>query len=80
MLDSLTQIRKCNQCGSDLIVVESKTQKKETSFSSTTVITYRCSNKACQDEIDKRTAKRIALKNEQEQARADRANKVTPKA
>lgn len=38
--------------------------------------TYRCSNKTCQDEIDKRTTKRIELRNEQELARQKRLEKT----
>lgn len=69
-------IRKCNQCGSDLILKETKTEKSEKSFASTTVTTYLCSNKSCQEEIDKRTAKRIALKAEQDLARQKRLEKI----
>lgn len=66
---------KCNQCGCDLILKKTKTQKTDSTFSNTTVSTYVCSNKVCQDEIDKRTAKRIELRNEQELARQRRLNK-----
>lgn len=41
-----------------------------------TVTSYLCSNKECQDEIDKKTAQRIKLRNEQEQARQRRLEKM----
>lgn len=73
---SNSSIAKCNQCGCDLIIQTSRTEKSERSFASTTIITYRCSNQSCQDEIDKKTAKRIELKNEQELARQKRLEQV----
>ena len=33
-----------------------------------TTLTYRCSNKACQDEKDKQTAKRLKQREEKEEA------------
>ncbi|MDO8498385.1 MAG: hypothetical protein Q7S44_01220 [bacterium] len=66
----------CNQCGSKLILLETKVQKLEKSFSAMTTTIFRCSNKICQDEIDKRTAKRIELRNEQEIARQNRLNRM----
>jgi hypothetical protein len=68
--------RKCNQCGEDLVLQKTTTLKSERSFAPMTQNTYRCSNKACQDEIDKRTSKRIELKNEQEMARQKRLEKT----
>ncbi len=67
---------KCNQCGSDLILQETKTEKSERNFSSMTSTKYQCSNKECQDEIDKRTAKRIEIRREQELARQKRLEKT----
>lgn len=68
--------RKCNQCGNDLVLQKTTTLKSERSFAPMTQNTYRCSNQACQDEIDKRTSKRIELKNEQEMARQKRLEKT----
>jgi len=68
--------RTCNQCGCDLILKKTRTEKTERSFASITVNTYICSNKECQDEIDKKTAKRIELRNEQELARQRRLEKA----
>lgn len=65
-------IRKCNQCGNDLILQKSSTSKGENSFSPMVQNTYRCSNKACQDEIDKKILKQIELKNEQALAKQRR--------
>jgi len=42
----------CSQCGSDLILLKTVVEKYDIS-PSITVSTYRCSNKACQDEFDK---------------------------
>lgn len=38
-----------------------------------TKTTYRCSNQECQDECDKRTAKKEEIRKEQELARQNRA-------
>lgn len=78
--DNITTVLTCNQCGCDLVLQQTNVRKTEHSFSPTTVITYRCSNQACQDEIDKKTAKRIELKQEQDLARQRRlANMSTKK-
>lgn len=68
--------RICNQCGSDLVLQKTTTLKSERSFAPMTQNSYRCSNKICQDEIDKKTAKRIELKNDQEKARQERLEKT----
>lgn len=60
----------CSQCGSRLILLK-KTERKD-SFSKITVTSYRCSNKSCQDTIDKKTTARIKLQGEQNLARANR--------
>jgi hypothetical protein len=73
--NTLHSIPKCNQCGSDLVLQKTTTQKSEHSFASMTQNSYRCSNKSCQDEIDKRSIKRMELKKEQELAREKRLNK-----
>lgn len=56
---------KCNQCGSDLILVDEKTEILPNHFSPIVTKTYSCSNKECQENKDKETAKRIKLKEEQ---------------
>lgn len=70
---------KCNQCGADLILKTTRTEKSERCFAAMTVTTYRCSNQICQDEIDKRTAKRLELKAQQDLARQERLKKATAK-
>lgn len=67
---------KCNQCGCELILQTTITEKSERSFAPMTRITYRCSNQACQDSIDDRVAKKLALKNEQDLARQKRLEKT----
>ncbi len=56
---------KCHQCGSDLILIEEKTEILPNHFSPVVTKTYSCSNKECQENKDKETAKRIKLKEEQ---------------
>lgn len=77
MLNNLTTSSnpKCNQCGADLVLKKTTTQKSEHRFASMTQNSYRCSNKSCQDEIDKKLIKRLELKQEQELARQKRLNK-----
>ncbi len=60
----------CSQCGSRLILVK-KTHTKD-NFSKITITSYRCSNKSCQDTIDKKTIARIKLVDQQNLARANR--------
>lgn len=68
--------QKCSQCGSELILQKTIVHQSERSFSATTITTYRCSNQSCQDEIDKKTTARLALKKEQELARQKRLEKI----
>ncbi len=67
---------KCNQCGSSVILVKHKTQKLEYNFSAITINTYRCSNKSCQESIDKKTEGRIKLQKEQEIAKKKRLKSI----
>ena len=53
-------------------MVKQKTQKIENYLSPITVTTYKCSNKDCQSEIDKRTKQRIKLQKEQQTAKDER--------
>lgn len=64
----------CFQCGSKLILVSKITTQLEGSRFPQTTLKYRCSNKDCQDEIDRQTAKRIKIvkdKAENDQKRAE---------
>lgn len=58
----------CSQCGSKLILVDSVTEKRENNLFPQTTSTYRCSNKECQDRMDKETEKRQKQRVEKEQA------------
>ena len=49
-----------------------KTERVEGRGSPITTITYKCLNKSCQDEIDKRTIGRIKLQKEQAKAKETR--------
>lgn len=50
--------KKCNQCGSPLLIVGKKIEQID-NYSPITVTIYRCSNKDCQSEIDKKTKARV---------------------
>ena len=60
----------CNQCGSKLIIIN-KTETKD-NFSKITITSYKCSNKSCQDTIDRKTTARIKLQDKQNLDRANR--------
>lgn len=53
-------------------MVKKKTQKIENYLSPITVTFYKCSNKDCQTEIDKKTKQRIKLQKEQQSAKDER--------
>lgn len=63
-----TIINKCSQCGSPLILIDKVTEYIDGSRFPQTTSTYRCSNKVCQDERDKQTAKRVKLQKDKESA------------
>jgi len=63
--------RQCNQCGSDLILVKTIIEDKN-SPSPVTNLIYRCSNKSCQKEINKKSLARVKYFKEQEKARINR--------
>jgi hypothetical protein len=63
---------KCRDCGSNLVLVDVTTYTINNNPSSITQSTYRCSNKACQAESDKREAKRLKVKKDQEEDREAR--------
>ena len=66
-----THGRKCNQCGSDLILVKEIIEEKDLPSPVITTI-YRCSSKECQEEIDKKAIAGAKHYREQEQARKKR--------
>lgn len=62
----------CRQCNSPLVFVEKTTQKLENSHFETTTTIYKCSNQACQDDIDKKAEQRKKLAQDQADAREKR--------
>lgn len=56
-----------------MIFVEKKTVKLENSNFETTTTIYRCSNKECQEDIDKKSAQRKKQAADQAEARERRA-------
>lgn len=66
-----TAPRRCNQCGADLILIKTVIEEKDLPSPVTTLI-YRCSNKECQEEIDKKSVAHIKRFKEQEKAQANR--------
>jgi DNA-directed RNA polymerase subunit M/transcription elongation factor TFIIS len=60
--------KKCNQCGSFLYVAGKKIEKID-NYSPITVTVYKCSNKECQDDIDKKTLARIKDTDDQKKAK-----------
>ena len=71
MSNSKKQMPKCSQCGKKLIFV-GKSETKDT-FSKVTTTIYKCSDKSCQADIDKRTRARVKLQKEQDFAKKARA-------
>ncbi len=63
--------RRCNQCGSDLILVKTVVEDKN-SPSPVTSLIYSCSDKSCQANINKKTIARRKYFKEQEKARINR--------
>lgn len=63
--------KKCNQCGSFLYTVGKKIEKID-NYSPVTVTIYKCSNKDCQDDIDKKTLARIKDTSDQKEAKENR--------
>lgn len=62
----------CSQCGSKLILISRTTQQAEGSMFPQTISEYRCSNKDCQDERDKQTAKRIKAQKDRDKTNKER--------
>lgn len=60
---------KCNQCGSDLILIKEVTQMVGEYRAPVTVTTYRCSDKTCQKDIDKKTMARISFQKQQDDSK-----------
>lgn len=63
-----TSARRCSQCDSRLILVSKITETPEGSRFPQTTSIFKCSNKECQAEREKETAKRIKLKKEKDVA------------
>ena len=61
-------MRRCSQCDSRLILVSKVTETLEGSRFPQTTSIYKCSNKECQDERERETAKRVKLKKEKDVA------------
>lgn len=66
---------KCFDCGCELILMEETTAIMGNNLYPITKSTYKCPNKECQEESDKRTAKRVEIKKEQDAKKALRLNK-----
>lgn len=64
----------CFHCGSLLILVSKKKETSQDSNFPRIVLKYRCSNKECQEEIDRQTAKRLKLLKEKEATLKKRAD------
>lgn len=75
-IPNYTSSNVCIDCGSKLVQVAVTTQTLGNNPSPITKTTYRCSNIACQEECDKRTAKQLELKKEQELARENRKKRL----
>lgn len=77
---SKSQDHRCFQCGSPLIFVSEKTEKTDGNMYPMTTTIYRCSNKVCQAEIDKKLNERKILRKKQEKEKEERAKlKITSK-
>lgn len=63
---------KCNDCGSDLVIVEETTMTLGNNLYPITKTIYRCTNKECQDDSDQKNAKRAEVRHDQEMARQKR--------
>jgi DNA-directed RNA polymerase subunit RPC12/RpoP len=69
---SASFVQKCTYCGSKLVLVSEKTAKLDNYASLVTTKIYKCSNKECQSDIDKKTTGRITLQKQQEKAKKTR--------
>lgn len=71
--DQKQKIHKCNDCGAILILVEEITMTLGNNLYPITKSIFKCSNNECQEEADKRAAKKLELKKELDDAREKRA-------
>lgn len=69
---------KCHGCGRDLILVKTSSYTIDNNPSPITKTTYRCSDDVCQEESEKRAAKKLELKLEQDLARENRKKALHP--
>ncbi len=63
--------KKCNQCGSPLLIVGKKIEQID-NYSPVTVTVYKCSNEKCQSDIDKKTRARVKEARAQKLAKESR--------
>ena len=49
----ISTIKKCSRCGNKLALTKKKKQKLEGYSHPVVISTYKCSNKICQDQIDR---------------------------
>lgn len=68
--------RICSECGSNLLLVEEKTEIVEDQLSPVTTSIFQCSDNKCKKEFDMRTALRMKLIKEQETARVKRIENI----
>jgi hypothetical protein len=66
---------KCSQCGSQLVLLNKVTEKKDGAFYPQATSTYRCTNDTCQEQIDKETAKRVKMRDDKRIENEKRAEK-----
>lgn len=59
-------VQTCNRCGKNLIELKRKVEKSATQQSPITTTVYKCSDKACQAEIDRKMAEMRKRREEQE--------------
>lgn len=61
-------LQSCNRCNAVLIQVTQQTERLANTQSATTITTYRCSDMACQEAIEKKMAE-MKLRREEQEAR-----------
>lgn len=69
--------RKCYKCGSQLILVDERTETVPGQYGPITTSTYNCSDPECQKSTDKEIAKMAVQKEEKEVANKKRLERIT---
>jgi len=69
----ISPAHKCFQCGSPLIFVSKKTEKTEGNMYPMTTTIYKCSNKVCQADTNRKISERREMRKKQEKDKEDRA-------